>query len=305
MLWGNLREIEAHVTLDPELWRCIQQSHERWRLREAGLVLSSVEIEHRVEEVGGIWGLWVRLEDEPRARLQLEKFVAENRQKPRSRHPVPVDIDTGLRGVLGYLGVIWLLPLLQGVFVSVDWYGQGAMVAVRVMEGEWWRTITALTLHGDLTHIVSNSVFGAVFGLFVGRHLGSGFGWLMVLLTGAAGNWVNAALQPDQFASVGASTATFAALGLVAAFIWRRGYLRARDWQRSFAPVFAAIALLAFTGTGGENTDVAAHFAGFVAGLGAGLIVARLELSRLGKSGQVLSGVLALGLVVWAWSAAV
>ena len=55
-------------------------------------------------------------------------------------------------------------------------------------------------------------------------------------------------VQPEDFRSIGASTATFAAVGIVGAFVWRRGYYRAVDWRRSVAPVFAAIAMLAFTG---------------------------------------------------------
>jgi membrane associated rhomboid family serine protease len=116
---------------------------------------------------------------------------------------------------------------------------------------------------------------------------------------------LNALVQPPAFSSIGASTATFAALGLVATFVWRRGYLRKRDWKRSFAPVFAAVALLAFTGTGGENTDVLGHLAGFVAGVLTGFAVARFDLRRLGKSGQWLAGGATLLLVAGAWNAAI
>ncbi len=83
--------------------------------------------------------------------------------------------------------------------------------------------------------------------------------------------------------------------------MWRRGYYRNRDWRRSLAPVFAGIALLAFTGTGGENTDVVAHFTGFAAGALLGAAAAAFDIRRLGVSGQYLAGAAAITLVVTAW----
>jgi membrane associated rhomboid family serine protease len=212
-------------------------------------------------------------------------------------------VDSGWLGVAGYLLVIWALPALAGFgLLDAGWRADGRMQAGLVADGEWWRTVTALTLHADLGHIVANSLFGALFGLFVGRYLGSGFGWLLVLICGALGNALNAWLRPEAFNSIGASTATFAALALGAGFVWRRGYFRGGGLRRSFAPIFGGIALLAFTGVGGGRTDVLAHFAGFGVGLCAGLLAAGFDIRRLGRSGQYISAGLALGLLVLAWA---
>ena len=67
----------------------------------------------------------------------------------------------------------------------------------------------------------------------------------------------------------------FAALGLLTAYTWRRGFLRETPWRGRIAPIVAGIGLLAFTGTAGENTDLTAHLFGFVAGFGGGLALAR------------------------------
>ena len=77
-----------------------------------------------------------------------------------------------------------------------------------------WRLTTALTLHADLGHIVANSVFGGLFGLLGRPHLGTGVAWFCIVLGGTLGNALNALARPDEFASIGASTATFAAVGL-------------------------------------------------------------------------------------------
>ena len=213
-----------------------------------------------------------------------------------------ITIDNGWIGVICYLLIIWMLPSLEAAATfGWHWRAIGDMDAGRVMDGEWWRTITALTLHADLGHLMANSLFGALFGLFVGRHLGSGFGWLLVLVCGALGNALDASLQAADFHSIGASTATFGSIGLVGAFVWRRGYYRALDWRRSVAPLFAAVALLAFLGIEGENIDVVAHLAGFAAGVVCGVAAAAFDIRRLGTAGQILCGLAAVVVVASAW----
>lgn len=267
-------------------------------------MLTAVSIDHQIDFDGHDWCLWVDCGDVAAANDELDKYDRENRPTARAQR-LAQTIDSGWLGVLGYLLVIWALPSLEGSRVfGWNWREAGAMDAALVTGGEWWRTVTALTLHGDLAHLVGNSLFGAVFGLFVGRYLGSGLGWLLVLLAGASGNAVNAFVQHAGFRSVGASTATFAALSLVGAFVWRRGYMRGWDWRRRFAPVFGGIALLAYTGFGGGNTDVMAHVTGFAAGLLAGLAVGSVEVRRLGAGVQAACGAAALALVAWAWALA-
>ncbi len=287
-----------------EVTTCIRRDSARAPLAELSLVLTAVGIEHHIERDEGEWGLWVDVDDVAAANEELHKYDQENRVSSAPRRPAET-IDSGWLGVFGYLLAIWALPSLEsGSVFGWDWREAGVMDAARVSAGEWWRTFTALTLHGDLAHLVSNSLFGAVFGLFVGRYLGSGVGWLLVLIAGASGNAINAFVQSPGFRSVGASTATFAALALVGAFVWRRGYMRGWDWRRRFAPVFAGIALLVYTGFGGGNTDVVAHITGFACGLLLGLAVGTVGVRQFGYSGQVLGGTAAVALLVLAWSKA-
>ena len=144
-------------------------------------------------------------------------------------------------------------------------------------------------------------MFGVVVGILAGRNLGSGLAWLLIVICGAVGNALNAAIRPEDFYSIGASTATFAAVGLVGAFVWRRGYYRTMDWRRSFAPIAAALALFAYTGTSGEHTDVVAHLTGLTSGLGCGVVAAGFDVQRLGRVGQSCAGAAAVGLVGVAW----
>ena len=282
-------------------WLPVREGRVAEALTDASLVLTALDIEHRIERTGRNCHLLVAAQDAERAAAELARYQEENRPLAQTQNG-PRVMEGGWVGVAGYLLIIWLLPTLEVSHTFTwDWRASGVMHVAAVMDGEWWRTVTALTLHSGVAHLLGNSLFGAAFGIFIGRHMGSGFGWLLVLLAGVAGNATNAFLQADDFRSLGASTATFGALGLGATFFWRRGYFHGRSWKRNFAPVFAGITLLAFTGIGGENTDIVAHFTGFAAGAALGLAAASFDLRRLGKSGQYLSGGLALGLVSLAW----
>ncbi len=289
---------------DPLLRTWIRRDPDRMPLERAGLVLAAIGIDHGIEAEDGQWRLWVPAELAIRANAELEKYAQENRARFDPR-PRVIEIDSGWSGVVGFLLIIWMLPSLEGSAIfGWHWRDIGEMNAGLVMQGQWWRTITSLTLHADLGHLMGNSLFGAVFGLFAGRHLGSGLGWLLILACGALGNALDASIQADDFRAIGASTATFGAVGLVGAFVWRRGYYRAIDWRRSLAPIFAALAMLAFTGLAGENTDVVAHLMGFAAGLGCGAVSAGFDIRRLGSIWQLLCGASAISLVASAWALA-
>lgn len=282
-------------------WTVLRSSLSRRKITEAALVLAAMQIPHRTQWRGHAWLLLIPQQDVVRAEAQLRSYEAEN-HRPEAPPPYIHTFERGWVGMLAFLAILWLLPNLEARSAfGWDWRQAGLMSAGLVQDGQWWRTFTALTLHADLGHIVGNSVFAAVFGIFVGRHLGAGFGWLLVLLSGALGNFANALMQPPAFTSLGASTANFAALGLTGAFMWRLGRRRRQTWRRNFAPLFAAAALLAYTGVGGERTDVMAHFTGFAAGVGSGLLASTFDVRRLGKSGQAICGGFALWLLAYAW----
>jgi membrane associated rhomboid family serine protease len=286
-------------------WRAIRRGSSRRQLTEASLVLTAVDVTHVISKDDELedWCLKVPEEVAPAAIAHLETYQLENRPLPPP--PVPDQLDSGTLGVLGFLLVIWAVPFFQANdLFGWDWRSIGRVEAGLVADGQWWRVVTALTLHADLPHILGNSAFGAVFGLFAGRFLGSGLAWLLILVGGALGNAVAAGFRPDEFRAIGASTATFAALALSSGYVWRRGYFRGRGWRRAFAPLFGAIALLSFTGVGGEDTDVLAHFTGFGVGLLLGLWAADWNIRWLGRIGQKFCAAAALLLLIVAWSLA-
>jgi membrane associated rhomboid family serine protease len=249
------------------------------------------------------WDIYVPAARGPEARAEIAQYVSENKRAIGQRRVE--EVGDGLPGTTAYLAILLAVFFcVHASVLSLDWFEAGKLVAGRVLAGEWWRTVTALTLHWDLDHLGGNLVFGAFFGFFVGRYLGGGIGWLAVLLAATLANVLAALLLEPTHTSLGASTAVFAALGILTAYTWRRGYLRETPWRWRIAPIVAGLGLLAFTGAGGENTDLFAHLAGFVAGFGTGLGLARwLKLRRLrSRTTQRLCAAAALLLVAGAWA---
>ena len=48
---------------------------------------------------------------------------------------------------------------------------QGEMQTASLREGQWWRSITALTLHQDAAHLAGNLAMGAMYGWMVSQRL--------------------------------------------------------------------------------------------------------------------------------------
>jgi membrane associated rhomboid family serine protease len=254
--------------------------------------------------------LLVPPEQHAAAIYELRRFEELNRNWPAPdprQHPLT-------ENTLATLSILILLATFHNITqmnftlpgVSMpDWVTLGNAQAAKILDGEWWRLVTALTLHADWAHLSSNLAIGGIFVVFLCRELGSGLAWSLLLGAGALGNLVNAYLQPSSHSSVGASTAVFGAVGILAAlsFVRYRRNLRKR-WM---LPVAAALALLALLGTEGKNTDLGAHLFGFIYGGCLGLITEYL-IDRHGRPGWFLNALLAIAsvaVVVAAWWVAV
>lgn len=237
-----------------------------------------------------------------KARFELWEYDQENRSTAKIVKPLAPDYNQAIPGVIAYLIVVVLVAWLSGIAAfGQDWIAAGRIDGELIRDGEWWRTFTALTLHGSLKHILGNIVFGVFFGLLAGGLVGPGVAWLTIVLSAAVANTLNVFLLDEEHRAIGASTAVFAALGLVSGFVWRAKLMAQERWAWRLGPVVGGIALLAYTGTGGPNTDVGAHLAGFVCGFVSGTIVSRLTKNVPSARVQTLSGLMTLGLLCIAW----
>jgi rhomboid protease GluP len=270
------------------------------------LVLEARFIESRVERGETGWQLLVPRPRFDSACFELQRFVEENRNWPPLLPPVRPMIENTLP-TLSVLILLATFHNLTGLDLSimghhpVDWIEIGNAHSSQILHGQWWRLVTALTLHADGLHLFSNLAIGGFFVIFLCRDLGSGLAWSLLLASGLLGNLANAQVQLPSHSSVGSSTAVFGAVGILGALsvVRYRHHLR-RRWP---LPVAAALSLLALLGTEGKQTDLGAHLFGFVFGFVLGLLTECL-VGYFGRPGRLLNAIMALcsaSLVLFAW----
>jgi membrane associated rhomboid family serine protease len=270
------------------------------------LVLASQGIGHQIEPAGdgATLALWVTDGDRDRASRALALADQERREIAVELPPAP-DLGPSAAGLVCAV-VIAAFYWVSGPRDGADaggWFRRGAAIAENIMGGETWRAATALLLHADPMHVLGNAVAALIFVTAVGRWLGSGAALLLTLLTGIAGNLLVAAAYGSHHNSVGASTATFGALGLLGGLQvvrWLRGSAGIGRRRRVLSIVAACLGVFAMLGVG-ERSDVLAHLFGLLSGLLVGAAVgwwARLPLPLLVRHG---AGVAAAAVVVGAW----
>jgi membrane associated rhomboid family serine protease len=298
-------ETSDHIPGQDQAWTDLPEILNTSHARLAALVLEARGIPCRLLRRDRGWQLSVPDGDREQAVRELDLYQRENRNWPPAAPVAAPQYPNTLitLSVLGLLGIFFNLTWLaiDGFGHSpIGWLELGNADAGKILQGQWWRTITALTLHNDGLHLLGNLVIGGFFIDRLCREIGAGWGWALVLAAGALGNYANALLQPDWHRAVGASTAVFGAVGILAS----RSALRHRLHlpKRWLLPVAAAVALLGLLGSGGENTDIGAHLLGFLAGLALGWPAAHLT-GRSSAAGIMAGGSAAL-LTVGAWLAA-
>jgi membrane associated rhomboid family serine protease len=255
-----------------------------------------------VLEGGGAFSLVVGARDAAAASAALAAYDAE--AAPKAIPPAP-DLGPSRLGILASAALVAMLVVTgpANVPTPTTWFAAGAADAARILHhGEWWRAITAMTLHEDIGHLVGNVVASLIFVSAVGRWLGAGLGALVIVTCGAAANLLTALWHrhDGRFVSLGASTATFAALGVVTGLqLWRRW--RYDERRRYFwLPLGAGLALFAMTGTG-ANADFGAHLFGLGVGASAGTALAASGARAPGRVGQALLTAVVSAVLVGAW----
>jgi len=234
------------------------------------------------------------------ARLAVQEIVSyeeENRFLP-GKAPLPDNSWVSLLVVAVFLSLtVWLD---QGLGRRMSWHLAGRADAGLILSGEWWRCVTALYLHADAGHLLSNAGALAVLASLLARRIGSGLTWGLFVLTGSLGNLVNAWAQAPDHLSVGASTGVFGLIGVLAGGAGRAE--RGSRWQILLLALGFGFSLLAMLGAGEERVDLGAHLFGLCCGLPLGFLVGGWH----GATGWKLwlgnlCGAGGLALSVWAW----
>ncbi len=259
----------------PSMWgpgTAVRVTPNRRLADEWAVVLAAADIPHWLRQRLDGWALIVPPGDAGAALEILEAYDQENSGKG-----VDGGDDVGPSRHATVVGIAVALLLIAFFAITgpraghSSWFERGSADAKRMMAGEWWRAVTALTLHADAPHVLGNAVASALLLTVACRQLGPGVGLWLLLLAGAGGNALTAAAHGADHVSVGASTAVFGALGALAVLriVTPSGVVSSA--RKSWVVIGATLTLLALLGTG-PDADLLAHLFGLLVGGGLGLI---------------------------------
>lgn len=267
----------------------LREGRDHGAVLERSVVLDAVGIAHEVEPApGGGWALVVDDVDAPAAEAALAAWEAEN--PSRSEVLASPDYGRSLAGVAVGLSIL-AFAVRTGLGPGGSLFERGSADAARMLQGEWWRAATALTLHADLAHVTGNAVALGIFLGAVARRLGPALATWLALAAGVGGNVLTALVLRGGHVSIGASTAVFGALGTLSALqVPRRG---------AWLTLGVGVALLGLLGTG-ERADLLAHLLGFAVGVAEGLAMRRLTPPRRSLR-QPAVALLVLAPILLAW----
>jgi len=191
------------------------------------------------------------LADEPVERVDFERGM-------RYWPPATLALIVTLVAIFGWQEINGSLRSTNGI---VD---AGALVRSRVLEGEYWRMLSATLLHGSGEHLFGNCLALYILGLAGEHALGAWRFLLLYVASGLAGSVASVLTGPGP--SVGASGASFGLMGGVVLILYRyRRVYHVRD--KEIGLVLAAWgAYMILMGALDPQIDNWAHLGGLLCG---------------------------------------
>jgi membrane associated rhomboid family serine protease len=305
----------------------VRASSDRAQTESWALVLEAMAIPHRVAPAEAGFVVLVP------PQMVAPAVAALDAQDKEAAEPQPArDVVSPDRG-RSYVGVAMSITLIAFFVVSgsrfsgdtYGWFARGTAVAEAIVRRhEVWRAVTAMTLHADLMHVAGNVVATLVFVSALGRWLGGGLALLTTLFCGAAANLLTAYVYRSGHNVVGASTATFAALGVLGGlqFVRRFRMPAVGRGRRAMVGVAGALGLLAMLGMGSGlvvdatapvdvigpatrasagHADVVGHAAGLGIGIAAGMLTGLLVKRPVRAALQAVALLVTVSTLVGAW----
>ena len=277
--------------------------------------LASDGIDYAVDDSGDRPVIWVPLHLEDRARAELEAYETANKDWPK--HPQNHAHDSSaLFNDMGICTFLVFEAALYRFFLFVEnslhrasWKEAGLWDIALVRESnQWWRCITALTLHADAAHVLSNMLWGFIFGSLTSARIGTGFALLLMLLSGTLGNATMAFVGSFPHQSLGASTMVFGLLGVLTSLHTRETWSRREDGRGiirllPWVPLAFGIAMALVSG-GAPGSDALAHACGFAWGLVLGAVIAACKSLIASTTAQIIAALASLGAFFLAWTVA-
>jgi membrane associated rhomboid family serine protease len=191
---------------------------------------------------------------------------------------------------------VYLITAVQGAGINDpvggSLYTKWVLFGPFVAQGDWWRLITAMFLHGFLLHLAFNMFALYVIGGPVEEYLGRVRFLLLYLVSGLAGS-AGALLQSPTTPVVGASGAIFGILGAMLIIEWQA---TGRLGGTAATLIVVNLALNFGLNSAGGSISIGGHLGGLAGGILVTLAFARWGRGHAAYGRVGLTG--SLGLVV-------
>lgn len=161
--------------------------------------------------------------------------------------------------------IIHFITLIPNIGDRIFFFGMGFNGLIA--QGEWWRIVTAMFLHGSFTHILFNAFSLFVFAPDLERLVGKGRFLIIYFASGLAGNILTYIIEDYGYASVGASGAIFGVFGAFAALVYftRKNF---PQLKQLVLPLVIISVIMTFLSPG---VNAVAHIGGLATGFVIGL----------------------------------
>ncbi|MFT4547931.1 MAG: rhomboid protease GluP [Verrucomicrobiales bacterium] len=283
-------------TTDPESLAMLGSYDSRSAAEEHGLVVVAMQMACWIlspSKADSGYRIAVRPTDQARALAEIAAYEEDARDAEQSPgRPLP-SFENGHWFAFAYALVLILCFIHQGRDTNFEERYLANNHSI-IDDGKTYLAGSALLLHGSVFHIASNICSGILFGVFVAGSIGPKLGWSLIVLSGAAGNLINAHhYYPALHRSLGASTAVFGAIGILTGFGLIAAFLspKSAPWARAIIPIAGGVGLLGWLGLGDSgNVDVMAHVFGFAAGIPLGFVAGWIRILRYSEAAATQSG---------------
>lgn len=154
-----------------------------------------------------------------------------------------------------------LMTFLMGGFTASALYTLGSFEENAVLSGEWYRFITSMFLHGDMTHFLFNMAALLAFAIYLEEWLGKVKYFVFYILCGILSGLPSLIFIDGQ--SVGASGALFGVLGFFLYISTLKQHLLPDHVRKAVIQVTVLNLVLSFLLS---NINASAHIGGLAAG---------------------------------------
>ncbi len=240
-------------------------------LSEIELICQSLSLSYKVIPFYGYYLFFIHENDYLTFFKNLNEFLNETITFKEEKVKISIPVLNDKIGFLSYFLISGMI-LFYFFYTFTDkkyfFIEAGANDAFKVLNGEFYRCVTALFLHANLIHLLSNIIFFSIIFRYVIKIFGEGLGWLLIIFSGACGNFVTSFIYGNFHSSIGFSTSVFATIGILSNVNLKI--------VKNYVPLIGGFFLLIMLGGGNKKIDVLSH----ITGLGSGFLLTELVLRK-------------------------